>query len=164
MCFRYVDGTFKVARSPFVQLFSIHAFVRKDGQLKQLPLAFAVMSRRRRKDYKRVLRALLESLPCTPKVQALVTDFEAAVWSATRKVLPSVALRGCAFHYAQAVWRNVQSVGLQSLYTTDDEINRVCRKTMALPFLPADAIVDEFDSLQQSVTVRFAHELRFATS
>jgi len=115
-------------RSPGLHLcssYSIHAFIRKEGQLKQLPLAFAVMSTWRRKDYMHVLRALMESLPCSPKVQAVVTDFEAAVWSATRKVLPSVALRGCAFHYAQAVWRNVQSVRLQSLYTKDDEIYRV---------------------------------------
>ena len=38
--------------------------------------------------------------------------------------------------------RNVQSVGLQSAYAKDDVINRVCRKTQALCFLPADAIGD----------------------
>jgi len=54
-----VNGTFKVIKEPFKQLFSFHAFVRKDGQLKQLPLAFAVMSHWRNKDYKSVLDMLL---------------------------------------------------------------------------------------------------------
>ena len=52
----YVDATFKVIKQPFTQLFSIHAFVKKDGELMQTPLAFIVMFRRRRKDYKRVFR------------------------------------------------------------------------------------------------------------
>ena len=76
---RYMVGTFKVAREPFMQLFSVHAFVCKDQQLKQVPLAFAVMSRRRRKDYKRVLKALLAALPQQPGVRAVVSDFEAAI-------------------------------------------------------------------------------------
>jgi len=76
-------------------------------------------------------------------------DFEAALWSAVRDVCPVVAQRGCAFHFSQAVWRNVQSVGLQLAYAKDDVINRVCRKTKALCFLPADVIGDEFGKLEQ---------------
>jgi len=76
-------------------------------------------------------------------------DFEAALWSAVRDVCPVVAQRGCAFHFSQAVWRNVQSVGLQLAYAKDDVINRICRKTKALCFLPADVIGDEFGKLEQ---------------
>ena len=80
----------KVIKQPFSQLFSIHAFVKKDGELMQAPLAFVVISRRRRKDYKRVLRVLIAALPGRPRVQVVVSDFEAAVWSAAREVLPGV--------------------------------------------------------------------------
>ena len=73
----YVDA--KVIKQPFTQLFSIHAFVKKDSELMQTPLAFVVMSRRRRKDYKRVFRALIAALPRRPRIQAVVSDFEAAV-------------------------------------------------------------------------------------
>jgi len=73
----YVDATFKVIKQSFTQLFSIHAFVKKDGESMQTPLAFIVMSRRRRKDYKRVFHALIAALPRRPRVQAVVSDFEA---------------------------------------------------------------------------------------
>ena len=47
----YLDGTFKVVKKPFVQLFSIQAFLREDEAMKQVPLVFILMSRRKTKRY-----------------------------------------------------------------------------------------------------------------
>jgi hypothetical protein len=40
----YMDGTFRVVKDPFQQLFSIHAFVRSGDNMKQIPLVFVIMS------------------------------------------------------------------------------------------------------------------------
>lgn len=47
----YMDGTFKAAKTPFMQLFTIHGFVRQGESQKQVPLLYALMTRRRAQDY-----------------------------------------------------------------------------------------------------------------
>ena len=100
-------STFKVVREPFRQLFSVHAFVKQDGQTKQVPLAFVLMTARRRIDYVRVWKALLNELPQPPADQAVISDFKAAQ-SAVREVFTGVAQRSCAFHYSQDAWSSSQ--------------------------------------------------------
>jgi len=65
-------------------------------------------------------RLRVSALPRPPAIQAVISDFEAAVWLAVREVFPGVAQRDCTFHCSQAVWRNMQSVGLQLAYARDE--------------------------------------------
>lgn len=50
----YLDGTFKAARDPFHQLFTIHGFVRQGACTKQVPLVYCMMTKRRAIDYNEV--------------------------------------------------------------------------------------------------------------
>ena len=155
----YVDGTFKLCRQPFTQLFTINAFVKQENNAKQVPLVFVLMSGRRKKDYKKVLKLIREILPTPPQVQQVTVDFEKAVWSAFRKVMPEVHIMGCSFHWNQAVWRKVQELGLQTAYMKDQAINRYIRRIMALPFLPYEVIPTVYQSLRDEVSTEPLEQL-----
>eukprot|EP00794_Sanderia_malayensis_P009509 gene9509-biopygen7850 len=116
----YLDGTFKIVRDPFMQLFTVHAFLKgMDGNIKQVPLLFVLMSRRKAKDYKAIFRGLLRNLSRVPSVEKMVADFEKATWKAVKTVFPDVEVQGCVFHWTQAVWRQIQKRGLAGAYKDD---------------------------------------------
>jgi len=55
----YLDGTFRLAKKPFLQLFSIHGFIRSGQDMVQLPLAYILMTRRKHGDYAKVFTSLI---------------------------------------------------------------------------------------------------------
>lgn len=50
----FMDGTFKAAKTPFMQLYTINGFVRQGSCQKQVPLVYALMTKRRASDYIKV--------------------------------------------------------------------------------------------------------------
>ena len=102
-----MDGTFKLCKAPFTQLLTINAFVRSEEHAKQIPLVFVLMSGKKKKDYRAVIKEILKLLPNQPSVKKVTIDFERAMWSTFRKLLPEVRIMGCAFHWTQALWRKV---------------------------------------------------------
>ena len=93
----YLDGTFKIVKHPFVQLFSIHAFVKSESTAKQLPFVFVLMSGKRKRDYRRVLIEVLKALPAAPAVKRAIVDFESGLWKAISKVYPDVNVKDAHF-------------------------------------------------------------------
>ena len=107
---RYIDGTFKLCRQPFSQLLTVNAFVRNDDHVKQVPLVFVVMSGRKKRDYRALLETVISLLLNEPKVKKIVLDYEKAMWSAIRQVMPNLELMGCSFYWTQALWRKVSMI------------------------------------------------------
>ena len=112
--------------------------------MKQVPLCFALMSRRKKHDYVAVINAIIACMPHTPVVEEIIVDFEKAVWGALRMCLPVVSVRGCWFHWAQAVYRRVKKYGLRNAYMHQVYIRAYVRELMALPNLPASHIEPAF--------------------
>ena len=75
---------------------------------KQLPIEICVMPRRRKADYVAVYQELFVILPQW-QVKRIVLDLEDATWRAVWIIFPTVQLKGCAFHFTQAMWRHIRA-------------------------------------------------------
>ena len=83
----FADGTFKCTPFPFVQLFSIHGFIEKNGFKKQVSLLYVIMSRRTAEDYSAVFDHILQLIG-HPEAIEFVADFEKAE-EKTKQGLPT---------------------------------------------------------------------------
>ena len=66
--------------------------------------------------HRQVLRSIIAVLPCPAHVSSFMMDFEDAQWKAVRRDFPDGSIKGCCFHYGQALWRKIQGSGLQTAY------------------------------------------------
>ena len=87
------------------------------------------------------------------EAQEVVLDFEAAMWAGIWEVFPEKRVKGCVFHWTQALYPHVQSEGLQQAdYHNDLGTRTFIRILMALVFIPEAHILRMF--LQLSSTVK----------
>lgn len=93
-------GTWTELLNLFVSLLfnflSVYSFIKKDEIMKQVPLCFVLMSRKKKKDYEAVIRKITELTSAS--ACEVVVDFEKALWSAVRVCLPEASIHGCWFH------------------------------------------------------------------
>ena len=49
-------------------------------------------------------------------------DFELAVHNVIRTLFPDCIIKGCIFHFSQALWRKLQEVGLPKSHRNNGEV------------------------------------------
>ncbi|XP_071101764.1 uncharacterized protein [Haliotis cracherodii] len=113
------------------------------------PLVYALLPNKKQSTYQRfftIFKQNAETLHLRPRT--IYTDFEKAVQNAVRHVF-DCEMKGCLFHYRQAVWRNVKKCGLQRAFANNPDVNLFVRRASALPLLRPEDIEDFlFNSLE----------------
>ena len=128
------DGTFKTVPTLFTQLYTIHCLAGgpnpfANGHL--LPCVYALLPN------KKPLRTLKCGKLLTKLVQILnltflFVDFEQAVINSFQSIWPLTQVKACFFHLSQAVFRKIQSLGLQQQYQKNPEFAVTMRMLPAL--------------------------------
>ena len=137
----FMDGTFKVAPPFFTQMYTVH--VQYLGQM--IPVLFALLPCKTQEIYVRLFDIVTKlchdrRLPFQPR--SIMTDFEIGVLGAIRISFPATVVRGCFFHFSQAVWRKVQALGLSVAYRESAEVKTFVRRLAVLPLVPLQELDD----------------------
>ncbi|RWS24035.1 uncharacterized protein B4U80_10646 [Leptotrombidium deliense] len=162
----FSDGTFKSVPKLFEQLYTFH--VKEDKQM--IPVAYCLLPNKSSSTYERLLTLLrnwIASLGFIFKPDEIMIDFEQAMIKAINKVFPTTRVRGCLFHYRQAIYRHVQECGLSAAYNepraVDDDGNEIIndvrkaiRRFLGLPFLPVNEIEDAHTEMMEHVDLNDA--------
>ena len=83
-----------------------------------------------------ILAEEMDNLHAQPCIVRATADFEIALINAIKGQFPAVTFKGCFFHFSQAVWRKVQSLGLQEEYKTNPDFAKTVSKMLSLSLCP----------------------------
>ncbi|XP_067215638.1 uncharacterized protein [Linepithema humile] len=107
----FIDGTFSVVpRAPnFAQLFSIHVRYMDKG----IAVVFILCEARTQLVYKSIWKEIIKLAPGLQcNLRFIMMDYEKASMNAVHEQFPHASLRGCWFHYCQAVLKKWKRLGL----------------------------------------------------
>jgi hypothetical protein len=78
------------------------------------------------------------------------TDFEFAAICALKEVYSNVIVSGCQFHLSQCIWRKIQSMGLVSMYKSNNNIKKFTKVLTALSYVRIGKLLCTFNELKNS--------------
>ena len=104
------------------------------------PCAWIALRNKTGAIYEKMLQHFIGSCNFQLKPEIINGDFERPIIDTFYKTCPGVKFRGCLFHFAQALNRNIQRLGLQTQYCTNIYYRMWLHLFTALPFLPPSAV------------------------
>jgi len=110
-----------------------------------MALAYALLPNKSKATYVELFGALRDELIAeygdVGTHKTFMVDFEMAAIQALGTVFPDSRVKGCSFHFRQAVYRRVQREGLTSHYEdVDSLVRRWIRHLLAMTALPTFAV------------------------
>lgn len=103
------------------------------------------MTRKTQKAYEHIFQFIDANL-LELKPKTFNTDFEKGLRNAIIKIFPQTRLKGCWFHFCQALRRKLSKMSeLAQRVKTTDEARRVFKKILVLPLLPPEEIPNAFN-------------------
>ncbi|CAF3691775.1 unnamed protein product [Rotaria sp. Silwood1] len=131
----YGDGAFYTCPSILYQTYSIHACY--DGI--STPCIFTLLGGQSEEIYFDLFAVIFRKMmefQLFIKLRTITIDFELDVTNVFTKHYPTVTVRGCLFHYGQALFRKFVDIGLKTPYKYDENLRDWFRSFAAISLLP----------------------------
>ncbi|KAL5247507.1 hypothetical protein ACHWQZ_G019400 [Mnemiopsis leidyi] len=136
-----LDGTFSSSPQLFQQLLTIHGWWDSGWHI---PLVYGLLPGKTEVLYTSFLEELDSLAQFEP--QSVLCDFERGLHNAVQHVWPGVTVRGCYFHYKQALWRKMQAFDLSAEYKVlSSPVRKMFKAIGALPFVEPGSVVDVWE-------------------
>ena len=132
----FADGTFKIVNSKG-QLYTLHALING----KRFCCLSIKMNNRTSSLYKTVFSTIEHLANCLGftifrREVEFHCDFEKAVIGTMKDKFPQVMIRGCYFHFKQAIMKKVKSLGASDYYDNYQPFRNFVHRVSTLPLLP----------------------------
>lgn len=144
----YIHETSRLVRHPFTHLLSINCYVKKGKVIKFLPFCFVLMSGKKSKDYKEVLRVIKSLVGDSVSLSEITLDYDKALWKSVSQVFQGVLLKGYVHQWKHSVWAKIAKFDLTWAYLKEEKVHSVLSKLMSLAYLPAEVIPATFHELK----------------
>ena len=138
------DGTFKMAPKHWKQLFILCAEISWLGIW--VPCAFAILPDKKQSTYKALFELVNQNLNrINEKLAAefFMCDFEIGIRSSFREIWPEITLKGCHFHYAKCIWKQVVNAGLKEEYSKkkdNEELVELIAAAIGMAYVPLEEL------------------------
>jgi hypothetical protein len=149
-----IDGTFYTAPRQFSQVIVIHGFLFG----KTFPLVYVLAGSKKEILYKKIFSFLKSIIIKEPK--RIIIDFEMGLLNALSFCFGTSMITGCLFHFSQAIWRKLQNLDYQEIYSVQT-VQTYIRLFIDLAFIPSYAIQLEYEKIS---AIQFYVEDEFKSS
>ncbi|CAF4680546.1 unnamed protein product, partial [Rotaria socialis] len=154
-----MDGMFSSCPKIFDQVYTIHSIKYEQS----FPCVFGLLPNRLKLTYQFLFHelksiAIQMKLDFAPKI--VMSDFEPALMGVVKTEFSAATHSSCYFHFTQAIYRNIQRLGLCTIYNHDDDVKHFCRQLMALPLLPEPVIEDTYDELVRDLSTNMSKTMK----
>ncbi|CAF1249125.1 unnamed protein product [Adineta steineri] len=156
--FWYGDGTFYTSPSIFYQIYSIHTF---DEGL-STPCVFALLPDKFESTYLDLFSILIKKIMEISNIirlECITIDYELAVKNVFCKHFPHVEVKGCLFHYGQALFRKFVSLNLTTPFKEDESLRLWFRSFAAIALLPETDMDEAIEYLRSIKPLLYEKEI-----
>ncbi|XP_043282398.1 uncharacterized protein [Venturia canescens] len=152
-----IDGTFcsRPRIDGVYQLLTIMGIKLNHG----FPFIWVIMTSKTQNAYEACLQYVKTHILHAHNILLVMSDFERALRNAVLKAFPTALSTGCNTHHDRAIYKKARALHLQNLFRTNAEAKSFFKKLLALAYLPADHIANQFETIKNSLTPTVRRQL-----